>query len=146
MNKSSAAIVLVAGLMAAGVHAAEMDASVDLTVDPIGPYIVSQAVNEHAGAGPAASSVDEARKALFVHKRMPEKALSETRGGALTVVANDLTAKGTLTDNVASHLTTGTNIIDGNSFGNAAGLPMVIQNTGNNVLIQNSTILNLNLK
>jgi parallel beta-helix repeat protein len=50
-----------------------------------------------------------------------------------------------VTDNVASQLTTGSNSISENSFSNSSGIPIVIQNSGNNVLIQNSTILNLQL-
>ena len=55
------------------------------------------------------------------------------------------TATGAVAGNVASQLTTGSNSISSNAFANTSGIPIVIQNTGNNVLIQNSTILNLQL-
>jgi hypothetical protein len=41
---------------------------------------------------------------------------------------------------------TGNNTITEGSFSNASGLPMVIQNTGANVLIQNATIVNIQFK
>ncbi len=50
-----------------------------------------------------------------------------------------------LEDNVAANLTTGDNTITEGAFTNTTGIPMVIQNSGNNVIIQNSTILNLEL-
>ena len=34
-------------------------------------------------------------------------------------------------------------IVDERAFNGAAGVPMVIQNSGNNVLIQNATIVNV---
>ena len=92
-----------------------------------------------ADAGPA-------RPGLFGRHTIPAETLGAHRGGALTVVANDLTARGTVSDNFAANLSTGNNAISDSAFQHAAGLPMVIQNSGNNVLIQNSTILNLNLK
>jgi hypothetical protein len=41
---------------------------------------------------------------------------------------------------------TGANTIDAGSFANMSGIPVVIQNSGANVLIQNATIINLQLK
>jgi len=73
-----------------------------------------------------------------------EEALATARGGSdLHVNQNNLDA--ILEDNVASNLTTGDNTITEGAFTNTMGIPMVIQNSGNNVIIQNSTILNLEL-
>ena len=63
-------------------------------------------------------------------------------GGVDLTVLNENNIHGTLTDNVATNNITGNNVIDASSFANAAGVVSVIQNTGNNVLIQNSTIVN----
>ena len=93
---------------------------------------------------PDETSLPIRSEGLF-QKQLSEAALADQRGGA-ALVANDLVSKGTVSDNVAANLTTGTNTITEGSFSNAAGLPMVIQNSGNNVLIQNNTILNLNLR
>ncbi len=76
--------------------------------------------------------------------------LAKARGGAETPAPTDLhfnqnNSTGTVAGNVASQLTTGSNNISDGAFSNAAGIPIVIQNSGNNVLIQNSTILNLQL-
>lgn len=74
-----------------------------------------------------------------------DKKLDVQRGGA-DLFLNKQNLKATMSDTAAHHLTTGSNSIGGGSFANSSGLPMVIQNSGNNVIIQNSTILNLNLQ
>lgn len=70
--------------------------------------------------------------------------LSEARGGA--DVLNDMKLKGVVTDNQAVNVTTGSNLISDGALAGSAGMPMVIQNSGNNVLIQNATIVNVQLK
>lgn len=70
--------------------------------------------------------------------------LAAQRGGSETHF-NQNNANGTVTGNVASQLNTGSNTISESAFSNTNGIPIVIQNSGNNVLIQNSTILNLQL-
>jgi hypothetical protein len=37
-------------------------------------------------------------------------------------------------------------VIQGGSFANMSGIPIVVQNSGANVLIQNATVINLQLK
>ena len=46
-------------------------------------------------------------------------------------------------NNAATNVLTGQNVITEGSFANASGFPMVIQNTGSNVLIQNATIIHI---
>ncbi len=75
----------------------------------------------------------------------PARALDQSRGGADTVT-NNATLSGVVGNNSATQVTTGANIIQSNSFANASGIPVVIQNSGANVLIQNATIINLQLK
>jgi hypothetical protein len=70
--------------------------------------------------------------------------LAKLSGG--TEVTNSMTLNGTVSNNTDANLTTGMNMIGGNSFDGSAGLPSVIQNTGNNVLIQNATIINVQFK
>jgi len=73
--------------------------------------------------------------------------LGELRGGEDTVtVANTARLSGVVSGNSATNVNTGANTIDAGSFANVAGLPMVIQNSGANVLIQNATVINLQLK
>ena len=74
-------------------------------------------------------------------KPVDAKALAMKRGGA--DVVNDMLLKGVVAGNRASDLTTGNNIIADGAFTGTVGLPMVIQNSGNGVLIQNATIVNV---
>lgn len=62
------------------------------------------------------------------------------------VVSADATLSGTLSGNSAAQVATGSNVIQSGSFANASGLPVVIQNSGANVLIQNATVINLELR
>ena len=63
-------------------------------------------------------------------KPVSAEALEGYRGGT-EVVHNDMTLTGTTTDNTAINV--------------ATGIPVVIQNSGANVLIQNALILNLQM-
>ncbi|HTS52792.1 MAG TPA: hypothetical protein VMH26_05925 [Burkholderiales bacterium] len=78
-------------------------------------------------------------------KTMTPRALDAQRGGqALVINKNDLDAR--MHDTRAIDNVTGSNYIAGESFSRSSGLPVAIQNTGNNVIIQNSFILNMELK
>jgi guanyl-specific ribonuclease Sa len=73
--------------------------------------------------------------------------LEQSRGGTDTSnVTNNTRISGTVNDNNAINVVTGNNTIDAGSFANMAGIPVVIQNTGANVLIQSSTTVNLQFK
>lgn len=67
-----------------------------------------------------------------------------TDAGMPTINANQLNAK--LFDTSATGNITGTNSIRDAAFAGATGFPTVIQNSGNNVIIQNGAVLNLTLK
>ncbi|WP_371860579.1 hypothetical protein [Pseudoduganella lurida] len=71
--------------------------------------------------------------------------LADLRGGTETPWS-DMKLNGTVGNNAATNVVTGSNVITEGSFANASGLPMVIQNTGANVLIQNATIVNVQFK
>jgi len=66
------------------------------------------------------------------------------RGG--TDTRNDARIDGAVAANTAVNVVTGANSIDAGSFANMAGIPVIIQNSGANVLIQNATIINLQFK
>ncbi len=70
--------------------------------------------------------------------------LAKSSGG--TDVTQIIRLNGTVTNNTSDHVLTGSNVIDNGAFNGAAGVPMVIQNTGNSVLIQNATIINVQLQ
>lgn len=61
------------------------------------------------------------------------------------IVINDQEQDGDVTDNVAIGNTNGDNLINGDAFSNSSGFLSTVQNTGNNVLIQNSTIINVSV-
>ncbi len=108
---------------------------------------------EEAGAppSPAAVTQDGARQVpaaapakLLGVDPVDLKVLAARRGGA--DVYNDMQLKGMVAENSAVNVATGGNVISEGSFANASGVPMVVQNSGNNVLIQNATIINLQVK
>jgi nucleoid-associated protein YgaU len=74
----------------------------------------------------------------------PER-LDGMRGGA-DAVWNDMKLNGAVSGNTAVNVATGSNIITNGSFSSASGLPIAIQNSGANVLIQNATIINVRLQ
>lgn len=67
----------------------------------------------------------------------------ETLRGGESRVDNEVVIDGTVSDNVAEDLVTGSNAITGDAFSNTSGISTVIQNTGNNVLIQNGMVVNV---
>jgi hypothetical protein len=79
----------------------------------------------------------------FVARAADTATLASQRGG--TQVRNDMVLSGTTADNSASHVATGNNAINAGAFANMSGLPVVIQNSGANVLIQSAVILNLQM-
>ena len=84
------------------------------------------------------------RRNPFGSKPMAAAALAARRGGDR--VFNDAQLKGVVADNQAINVSTGMNVISDGAFAGSAGLSTVIQNSGNNVLIQNATIVNIQLK
>ncbi|TWI62603.1 hypothetical protein IP91_04124 [Pseudoduganella lurida] len=89
---------------------------------------------------PAASSPQRQAAPAIADER-----LAELRGGTDTPWS-DMKLNGTVGGNAATNVVTGANIITDGAFSNASGLPMVIQNSGANVLIQNATIVNVQFK
>ncbi|WP_036552301.1 hypothetical protein [Neptunomonas japonica] len=68
------------------------------------------------------------------------------RGGIIditSIVNSNVEAE--LSNNTANNNFTGFNIIDKGSFSEASGVFSIIQNTGNNVIIQDSTIINVTI-
>jgi hypothetical protein len=96
-----------------------------------------------APASPAPAPAPQ-RLGLLGAKPVTADVLAAHRGGTQTL--NDIKLSGVVADNQAINLATGGNTISDGAFANASGLPLVVQNSGNNVLIQNATIVNLQLK
>ncbi|GEM79716.1 carbon storage regulator [Vibrio superstes] len=61
-----------------------------------------------------------------------------------TSLASDV--DGVSVGNTASNTVSGNNILSSGALSNSSGISSVIQNTGNNVLIQNSTVVNLSIE
>jgi hypothetical protein len=98
-------------------------------------------------ASPVVASVQPAEPMLAPFgAALDEAALASQRGGQGDAFFNDSRSRATISNTSTDNLATGTNAISEGAFANSNGLPMVIQNTGNNVIIQNSTILNLQLR
>lgn len=71
--------------------------------------------------------------------------LADLRGGTdLTV--NDMRLNGATTGNTATNVQTGSNTITDGALAHMNGIPVVVQNTGANVLIQNALILNVTMR
>jgi hypothetical protein len=153
MNQINSAIRLVAiscVLSAPLVEAAAADEAPPVTSkQSAASPVASTARSKAAVAAPARhakTSLPESKDAgdLLAANVLADDELANQRGGADSHL-NQNTATGTVAGNVASQLNTGSNTISESAFSNASGIPIVIQNSGNNVLIQNSTILNLQL-
>jgi len=62
------------------------------------------------------------------------------------ITINDQEQDGDVSENVAIGNTNGDNLINGEAFSDSSGFLSTVQNTGNNVLIQNSTIINVTVE
>ncbi|BBL35796.1 hypothetical protein Nstercoris_02072 [Nitrosomonas stercoris] len=67
------------------------------------------------------------------------------REGIDVTTLNNMNVRAFLAGNRATNNTSGFNSIDNGSFVGASGMFSVIQNSGNNVLIQDSTIINVTI-
>jgi hypothetical protein len=90
----------------------------------------------------AAAPASEDEPALALGTAVGAQTLDAHRGGAEQNIS-EMRVRGTLQENAAYNLETGSNLITDGAFANTVGLPMTIQNSGNNVLIQNSTIIQI---
>ena len=97
-----------------------------------------------AGAEEAGQVATMRAGEVFGTAAVDSQDLAISRGGA--EVINDLKSDGVVSQNAAIGVTTGSNLVTEGSFAGAAGFATVVQNSGNNVLIQNATIINLQVK
>lgn len=109
------------------------------------PPIAGSAVAESAdGAG--ASAQPQAQIA-GMGASIPVETLDQHRGGSsVNSIKSEAVSNGLLQDATATNVATGNNTIADGAFSHAIGLPIVIQNSGANVLIQNSTIVNVQFR
>ena len=75
-----------------------------------------------------------------------DSAVLDARRGRQQSVINAMESDAKLHDNRAVDTLSGNNTISDSAFSASSGLPVAIQNSGNNVIIQNSFILNMDLQ
>lgn len=103
------------------------------------PPAAPRAVDAHPASAPSAGRVIPG-----LGRRVDPATLAHLSGG--TNVTESISINGNVSNTSTANVSTGMNWIGGGAFGNAAGLPMVIQNTGNSVLIQNATVVNVQMQ
>ncbi|QYF95888.1 hypothetical protein KY495_02835 [Massilia sp. PAMC28688] len=106
------------------------------------PRLVAGLICAMLGAPLAARAPDHVQSSLGPPITAGQLATARGTGG----VSLSTTLGGAVTGNTASELVTGANTIAGGALAGASGVPVVIQNTGANVLIQNATVINLQLQ
>lgn len=77
---------------------------------------------------------------------LAQEALEGQRGGESRYEFNFQETTATMEKTVAVGTTNGANTISGGAFGGASGFPVAVQNSGNNVIVQNAFIINLDVK
>lgn len=102
-------------------------------------------------AGPKAESAVTEGDTLLLEEAVSEGDLSGQRGEGTVIDIDDITLNQTNLDgenfgNSVTNSVTGGNFISGSAFNGANGMFDTIQNSGNNVLIQKATIVNISLE
>jgi hypothetical protein len=97
-----------------------------------------------APAAPPAIVALEGAKTLDAAELGEQRAQAKLEIDKLTLIAPQ--QNGVVAGNSAVNTTTGANSIGDTAFAGASGIVNTIQNTGNNVLIQSSTVVNVALQ
>nr|WP_257535307.1 hypothetical protein [Marinobacter adhaerens] len=99
------------------------------------------------GVAAADSDIAGTDEAWLQQSTLSEQQLNETSGRQglpLQIQMNNSNQGANVSDNVLSgRVTTGNNLIDGGAFQNMSGVATVIQNSGNQVVIQDTTQINV---
>lgn len=138
------AAALALGLLAAPAFAVEFDAG--SSPPAVAPLLADDGlVAPPLSADTAPAALDAAPARTPFGTAVAIESLDAMRGGdaTTTTTTNRADLRGNVGGNTATNvLGAGNRVADG-SFANAAGISTVIQNSGSNVLIQNSTIVNV---
>lgn len=116
----------------------------------VAPSMASEAIPEaDSEASPEvvseASPIDSAprqHEAMFDSSPLSGESLAEQSGRA-DIYSSEMWVSGEVSDNRAERVITGNNSISDGAFSAMSGIPLVVQNTGANVSIQNATIINI---
>jgi hypothetical protein len=84
--------------------------------------------------------------ALELGAPLAHEALETQRGGESYYELNFQETTATMEKTAAIGNTNGANTIAGGSFAGANGFPVAVQNSGNNVIVQNAFIINLDVR
>ena len=133
---------LAAAFSSANVAAEEVQAQAVVVVVEATPAPVPIPAATKAAESVVVAAAEPAN--LMGMKPLDLKTLEKRRGAA--DVYNDMQLKGVVANNQAINVATGNNLITDGAFAGTAGVPMVVQNSGSNVLIQNATIVNVQVK
>lgn len=95
-------------------------------------------------AAPAITEQSSSSRHIDFMLPVSTSTLATHRGGA-SITNSEMTLSGLTAGNTAVNVVTGANTIGMGAFANMSGLPLVVQNSGANVLIQNAVILNLQM-
>lgn len=104
----------------------------------------SALAGQAAWADETPATRDASEMTALLDMALPDSELSNYRGGATITNLNDLDA--TLYGNTALDTVTGGNLVTEGALAGMSGVSTLIQNSGNNVLIQNAVILNLQVQ
>ena len=107
-------------------------------------YLIDGAQSPIAVYVAAVAGKGDAGEATGLGTGVDSGTLAGMSGG--TQVTQNTTLTGTVTNDSADHVISGANIINGGSFSGEVGIPVVIQNSGSNVLIQNATVISVEFK
>ena len=111
--------------------------------------VVSAAASAEQPTAQRSGAEERAEAGRVFSSALPDSALAAQRGGdprSDATVTNTIVIRGTADNISVNNAITGNNTINGGSFAGSAGFPTVIQNSGNGVLIQNATIINMTIK
>lgn len=104
----------------------------------------AEGLDAEVGASVVNDSAETATEPLLAGRALDEEALAGWRGGA-DAHYNDMRETGTVREVSVSDAVTGHNLITEGALAGASGMPMIVQNSGNGVLIQNAVIVNIEL-
>ena len=95
-----------------------------------------------------AAEIGEIEQALDGQNSLSEIELDQERAKGATewLSINELDMDANMNNNIVNSSTSGNNTVSNDSFSNSSGFATVIQNSGNHVIIQNSTIVNLTVE
>ncbi|ABI59341.1 MULTISPECIES: hypothetical protein [Nitrosomonas] len=99
----------------------------------------------YAASGTELMAVEDAYLPHAERASLEELDGATGREGIDVTTLNNMNVRALLSGNTATNNASGFNMIDSGSFAGSGGMFSVIQNSGNNVLIQDSTIINVTI-